>query len=299
MRKRGDTAQYVAAVLALVEGGLSVPEACASNPEFPAYFTLRKFLQRNPEWKAKFDAAVPEAGQVIIAKFFDRIIENIKAGLPIPDALAKADPRANDAALYKFLNKHEEKKAAIAAAIQERETSANPVKKKWTAADYDRALTAIRSYSGKTVMAILDGVSLPSYSALWAFAKTNHAAMKRLDVVLEIRPRPRKLKVKPQNTNVDRHLELLLQNELYASVSRAVSKRIDPRRRDDVIQRIILGILEGEIALSDLASKSNRRTWLGVAKDDFLESLDEPASGDSERMSRIDMTATETEIIFY
>ena len=247
---------HFAAILDLVTSGLSINAALASSPEFPIKATWKSYAydKRFPERRARAEAAnvagkaVRDARgftlqhyteaqyelslQVISDNFGTPMIKLNYAGGPGHTMLHMRSKRdAEFAARFKLA------KTGRHRAIRERTYSDD---------EYDRAVGIIKRIGVTAYGEHSKDEALPHKSIVWRKGNTDAAFRRRYAAATAVAQIPQR---------GEKSRSVLLSNELYAQVNRAVSKKLDPDAREDVISDIVEAVLAGRIAEADIAAK--------------------------------------------
>lgn len=286
------TKPHLPALLELVQGGLSVAEACAERGlSYPA---VNKTLWKDRDWRARFDEALADRGINGAATAFNKIVDLVRSGKTLNEAVAEAAPSSSVESVRRYMRANPERRAELEAALAERESGENARRKKWSDSQIEDALQSIKKFSGKNVEEILDGVAMPSYRRLRRRAEEG-----RLHVVVGMRPRRLKKRLEPKKVDGPdvNHRNALLRNEMFAAVNRAVGYRSGGEAdREDVVSEIILDILEGKLDLSEFAKRRKKSVW---RPRDFAKNASLDVAVGDDGMSAVDFVPQHETIFHY
>lgn len=98
----GRSARYAEEIIALVEGGKTIGEALASNPNYPARSKFRLYTLKHPEIEKRLDAA--QRKRSIAAPVFDAVVHDVSLGKSVTKALAALPQQVSRTAMLRLLH---------------------------------------------------------------------------------------------------------------------------------------------------------------------------------------------------
>jgi hypothetical protein len=301
--------QHADEILKLIEGGMSVRRACASDSRFPTRLSFVAALRYAPALELRYDLAMvrrerPHAKALAV---FDDIERRIIAGAGILEVLNSDRRLFPDYSNFaKMLKAHPDLDARYRAAGRARQAGPNALRQgpAYSASELRRAATALmlsnarneihtsRLSPGGIHTQTLLRARFRNPDLLVAVERAVAARRTRLHLV---NGRP---KINPANVRViapstmivrgmmlagERHAAVLSQNDLWRRAVAALPKALDRDARDDVAGAIVLAILEGDIDISIIGSEARRLLTIHNRErfDPDKKSLDAPLGADS------------------
>lgn len=270
---------YFDEIVALVAGGLSIPKALASKPEFPKMQTFKWYAYHADHPERALRVAEAQAMRSTAARserYADEIIALVESGKTIGEALASNPNYPSRSKFRLYTLKHPEIEQRLDAAQRKRSIAA-PV---FDAVVHDVSL-------GKSVTRAL--AELPqqiSRTALRRLVINDPARAKALRlarysasrIVRDRQATPRTpplVRLDKRDHQFDR---ALYSNELYLMVDAAVPKHIESTIREDVVADIIVAILSEEITADEIGAKVKKLSAGYFKADRFRnQSLHAPA----------------------
>ncbi len=248
-------AKHADAVLAAIASGMSMNEACLSNPDFPKSGSFKRWSYSPgfPERKRRL-AEATAVGQAIRAERyvprvytesqFEQSLALIRDNFPAPIHTMAFDGCPGDSQLRRRAIND----PAFAKRLAEAKTGRMWGGKAATFndADFDKALGLIKSASLAAYAARYADGTLPSPTTLQRRAQSNPAFSRQYAAAMAIFHRSTGSEFK----------SLLLSNDLYKAVNQRVARDLDANIREDVISDLIESVLAGDITLDDLAEES-------------------------------------------
>jgi hypothetical protein len=301
--------QHADEMLKLIEGGMSVRQACASDPRFPSRDSFVAALRYNPDLELRYDLALArrERPHSKALAAFDEIERRIIAGGAILQILNSDRSQFPDYESFsRFLKARPEYDARYRAAGRARQAGPNALRQgpAYSARELRRAATALmlsdarqeihtsRITPGGPHAQTLLRARFRNPDLLVAVESAVVARRTRLHLV---NGRP---KIDPANVRViapstmtvrgmmlagERHASALSQNDLWRRAVAALPRALDRDARDDIAGAIVLALLEGTIDFSMITSEARRLLSIHN-RDRFYPnkiSMDEPFSADN------------------
>lgn len=240
------------------------------------------------------------------AKYIDEIIALVRGGMTGAEACAAKPDYPSYRSLSEWATKNG-RMAELRAAWRERErdpaTATMKTNLTYTEEQYDAAIELLTRNPHKSIRSQASklGLDLPGRETIYLRARRDpafaarFAAAKHLVRSVVSRHTPRAPKPVYRSNLLRR---ALLAHPIWKAARRAV-----PRTEydDDVIQEIVLAVLEGELAVEDIAVKGNTFGYRRLGNHVFT-SLDDRVrikGRESERDTLIDTISADNEIIFY
>lgn len=271
-------------ILKLIEGGMSVRRACASDSRFPSRASFVAALRYDSDLELRYDLALArrERPHAKALAAFAEIERRIIAGGAILEILNSDRCQFPDyMSFQKFLKARPEFDARYRAAGRGRQAGPNALRHgpMYSASELRRAATALMlsDAGGEIHTSRLSHGGIHTQTLLRArfrnpdllVAVESAVAARRTRLHL-INGRP---KIDPANVRLiapstmtvrgivlagERHAAALSRNDLWRRVVTALPKALDRDARDDVAGAIVLAILEGDIDISMVASEASR-----------------------------------------
>jgi hypothetical protein len=296
-------------MLKLIEGGMSVRQACASDPRFPNRGTFVAALKYDPDLELRYDLALArrERPHAKALAAFDEIERRIIAGGAILQILNSDRSQFPDySAFLKFLKARPEFDARYRAAGRARQSGPNALRQgpAYSASELRRAATALMLSNARneihTSRLSPDGIHTQTLlrarfrnpDLLVAVESAVAARRTRLHLV-NGRPKidPANVRVIAPSTMIvrgmmlagERHAAALSQNDLWHRAVAVLPRALDRDTRDDIASAIVLAVLEGAIDISMIGSEARRLLTIHNRErfDPDRKSLDAPLGADS------------------
>jgi hypothetical protein len=262
---RGTTAKYFDVIVALVAGGMQIKAAVTSRPDFPKYPAFKKFVANHPDYRAQLDAVRPQlVGSELLKANFDQFLAAIKSGASINAACASVNVSCTS--LYWLVENDTSLKFRFAQAISEREAGSNATgaklravpRRRWSEADFEEAVAAIRDTRETSVEAVLRPPLMPK-QMVYKWAVGHALRTELLRAALDSRPIAKHRRTVAKGPTPIYRKEVLrtglFQNDLFRQANAAVRMTIDPILRDDMISEIVEAVLSGSITHDEIKSR--------------------------------------------
>jgi hypothetical protein len=250
---RSPAGKYFERIIALIESGMSIAEACTTDPLFPHPDTFYQVTIRKPDRAARLAEAMrkrdadPEfAGQRSFTEAeWNAALDAIRNCADASIASALVAPLPSQNTLLARCRRDPAFSDLYQAAM-----NARPDPRLHRPAAYQEALDQIAAHPSLTIEAALSSSSerLPSAASL--FLRARHDAVFRTAAAAVFRARKqerRRLTAKPVY-----HQHMLASglalNEFYAIAEKAVSRGFEPADREDIKSELVLALLAGEIS---------------------------------------------------
>lgn len=186
---------YFDAIVALIRGGMTVNEACASRPEYPKADTFLTWLRRRSDLFAGIKPVIDANNRAKLRRQKSRLGDRRYGPEVLDRALAAI--RASDASdirtvlvrplpSYGVLQKYAERDPEFARRFREA-IDARPNPNRWRPEDFERALDAIRDNPDKTAVAALEGFDGPRLATVQHRASNDPEFAARFDAVISKR----------------------------------------------------------------------------------------------------------------
>ncbi|MGR4929039.1 hypothetical protein ACIPUD_19920 [Bradyrhizobium sp. CAR08] len=247
------------AIIARVAAGETLT-ATLRALDLPGKSGFDAWLRRHPDLRARLDAAKPLSGQALVRARFEDILTAIRNGATAEGAVESFG--GTGASFFKVIKTDAALKARFIAATADREDGQNAIGKsatgRWSEADFDRALDALRA-APKVGMQRVLGEGFPTPFLVLDKAKRDPVFRERLiEVVGERAKRRAGLKKQAPREYAEGLLrQACLALDMYRSADRAAAG-LDPEDREDVTSEIILAFLEGEITVDEIRTKGRK-----------------------------------------
>jgi hypothetical protein len=250
--------QHFDAICELVASGVTIRDALASRPEFPAHPTFKCYAYHvdHPNRRKQL-AAAQENAKLTRSKAYrptrhteaqyDRclkIISESDPSVPVRDldyedgpgytglfARGKLDPE--------FQKRFDAAKSASGRVWGGRQAT-------YSDNDYDRAVALIKQIGLVRYNSLREEVGLPHHCMLHRRSHADHAYGRRYRSVTAIMHR---------EAASENHKSSLLADSLYGRVNKSVSRVIDPDARQDIVSDIVTAVLSGVITEEEIESR--------------------------------------------
>lgn len=277
---------YFDEIIALVADGVPVAAALRQRPEYPALATwkLYAFDKRFPDRRRRLEnAQVQGSSDGRSARYADEIIALVESGKTIGDALASNPNYPARSKFRLYVLKHPAIERRLDDAKRKRSIAA-PV--------FDTVVADVSL--GKSVAKAL--AALPQQVSKTAMQRLLHNDPERAKALRLARYSASRIVRRRQEARtrpvVDHlHRQALLANDLYQRVSRAMPKRYDSDRYDDVLSDCMVALLSGEITEDDIGQTAKHRDAHYWANEDRFRnsSLDQKVGSGAGEMLLIDV----------
>jgi hypothetical protein len=281
-KAHGSSALHFDAITALIETGLTLQAACASNPDFPSASAISALCARSEIHRTRFDEAVRvgnakgrDSWRLTYTEMqYDLALEAIRTGSGSLKSILKP-PLPTYKAVIQRCDRDPAFKLRYRAAMA---THQNPLHLKPEA--FTEALDLINANPNVSVPKLLKRAGLPSRQTLddkisrdASFAALARSiALKRKRVRSHAQKMLRTKPVYSENTLMG----ALRLNQYYAVANRAVPRNLDHADREDVISELILVMVGGSMSLEEAerTGTSFAREYLNQQRRHLFSSLD-------------------------
>lgn len=247
-------AKHADAVLAAIASGMSTNEACLSNPAFPKPNSFKRwsYSAAFPGRGERLRAAIAEGQAIRAGRYvprdyteaqFDQSLAIVRDGFPTPMHIMAFDGCPGVSQLHRRAIRDPDFAVRLADAKTGRMHGGRAAT--FNDADFDKALSLIKSASLAAYLEHCVGGVLPSPTTLQRRAQTNAAFGRQYAAAMAVFQRPNGSELK----------SLLMSDDLYHAVNRRVPRDLDLNIREDVVSDLIEAVLAGDITLEELAEE--------------------------------------------